>query len=101
MFLLMTPIHLSRDRARSVAGHDPVCRTGNYGFILKPKKSEVVDAFRKVRLDDDVSRDHRTRDVRIVGPVVAVGFCLRNRTDAGYIRRAGDRVSTEDVIDGA
>src|SRR5204863_519332 len=46
------------DGTRSVAGHDPACRPGHDGFILKPKESKVVDALRKIRLDDDVSRNH-------------------------------------------
>src|SRR5205085_10773992 len=80
------------DRLRSVAGHDPACRSGHDGFILEPQESEVVDALRKIRLDDDVSRNHGARDVSVVGTVVAVRLCLRDRTDAGYIRGAGYRV---------
>src|ERR1035437_6731301 len=99
--LLLTLFPFFRDRVRSVACADPVCRPGNDGFIFEPKKSEVVDALRKVRLDDDVSRDHRTRNVGVVGSIVAIGLRLRNRTDASYIRSAGDRMRAEDVIDGA
>src|SRR5664279_253062 len=77
------------DRVRSVAGHDPTCRPGHDGFMLEPEESEVVDALREVRLDDDVSRNHGARNVRIVGAVVAVCRRLRDRTDPSYIRSAG------------
>src|SRR5436305_8900539 len=80
------------DRLRSVAGHDPACRSGYNGFILKPQESEVVDALRKIRLDDDVSRNHRTWDISIVGASVAVRHRLRDRTDSSYIRSTGYRV---------
>ena len=68
--------------------------------MLEPEESEVVDALREVRLDDDVSRNHGARDVGIVGAVVAVRRRLRDRTDPGYVGSAGDRVRAEDVIDG-
>src|SRR5437868_14296753 len=86
------------DRLRSVSGHDPACRSGHDGFILKPQESEVVDALRKIRLDDDVSRNHGAGDVSIVRAIVAVRHGLRDRTDASYIRSAGYRVRAEDVI---
>ena len=75
------------DRVRSVAGHDPACRPGDDGFILKPEESEVVDALWKIRLDDDVSRNHGGRDVSVIGAVVVVRLRLRDRTDArGFYR---------------
>ncbi len=45
-------------RVCSVACHDPACRTRHDRFILEPKKPKVVDALRKIRLDDNVSRNH-------------------------------------------
>ena len=74
---------------------------GYDGFILKPQEPEVIDALRKIRLDDDVSRNHGTRDISIVGAIVAVRLRLRDRTDSGYIRSAGYRVRAENVVDGA
>src|SRR5690348_7784250 len=88
-------------RVRSVAGHDPACRPGHDGFILEPEESEVVDAFRKIWLDDDVSGNQGARNVRVVCTVVAVRLRFRDRTDASYIRSAGYRVRAEDVINGA
>jgi hypothetical protein len=64
------------DRLRSVSGCDPACRAGHDRLILKPQESEVVDALGKIRLNNDVSRNHRTRDVSIVGAIVAVGHRL-------------------------
>jgi len=89
------------NRVRSDAGHDPACRPGNDGFILEPEESEVVDALRKIRLDDDVSGNHGARNVSVVGAVVAVRLRLRDRTDASYIRSAGYRMRAENVIYGA
>src|SRR5579884_1744097 len=85
----------------SIAGHDPACRSGHNGFILKPKESEVVDALWKIRFDDDVSRNHSTRNVRVIRAVVAVRHGFRDCTDSGDIRSAGYRVRSENVIDGA
>src|SRR5947207_3989189 len=85
------------DRFRSVAGHDPACRPGHNGFILKPQESEVIDALRKIRLDDDVSRNDGTRDVSIVGAIVAVRLRLRDCTDSSYIRSTRYRVRAENV----
>src|SRR6202046_5476629 len=87
------------DRDRSVPGDDPARRPGYDGFILEPEESEVVDALGEVRLDDDVSRNHGTRNVGVVGAVVAVRLCLRDRTDSGYIRSTGYRVRAQNVVD--
>src|SRR5215472_3507805 len=94
-------LRFCNDRVRSVAGHDPACRPGHNGFILKPQESKVVDALRKVRLDNDVSRNHGTRNVSIVGAIVAVRLRLRDRADSSYIRGARYRVRTENVVDRA
>src|SRR3954451_2206657 len=99
--LSRTLLRFLDDRVRGVAGHNPACRPGHDGFILKPQESEVVDALRKIRLDDDVSRNHGARDVRIVGTIVTVRHRLRDRTDASYIRSARYRVRAENVVDGA
>src|SRR3954469_6802136 len=99
--LSRTLLRFLDDRVRGVAGHNPACRPGHHGFILKPEESEVVDALRKIRLDDDVSRNHGAWNVSVVSAVVAVRLRLRDRTDASYIRSAGDRVRAENVIDGA
>src|SRR5579863_7709285 len=69
-------------RVRCVARDYPACRSGYDGLILKPEKSKVVDAFREIGLDDDVSRNHSAGNVGVVTPVVAVGLGLRDRTDA-------------------
>src|SRR5947209_14269051 len=89
------------DRVGGVAGDDPTCRPGDYGFMLEPEESEVVDALGEVRLDDDVARNHCARNVRVVGAVVAICPRCRDRTDAGYVGSAGYRVRSEDVIDRA
>src|SRR3954449_2723821 len=99
--LSRTLLRFLDDPVRGVAGHNPACRPGHDGFILKPQESEVVDALRKIRLNDDVSRNHGTRNVSIVGAIVAVRHRLRNRTDSSYIRSAGYRVRAENVVDGA
>src|ERR1039458_5833220 len=99
--LVLALLRFLSDRVRSVAGHDPACRPGHDGFILEPEESEVVDALWKIRLDDDVSRNHGTRNVSVVGAVVAVRLRFRDRTDASYIGSAGYRVRAENVIDGA
>src|ERR1017187_7487077 len=98
---VLTLLRFLSDRVRSVARHDPACRPSHHGFILEPKESEVVDTLRKIRLDDDVSRNHGARNVSVVGAVVAVRLHLRDRPDASYIRSAGYRVRAENVIDGA
>src|ERR1035437_6503873 len=98
--LVQALLRFFSDRVRSVAGHDPACRPGHDGFILEPEESEVVDALWKIRLDDDVSRNHGTRNVSVVGAVVAVRLRLRDRTDASYIRGAGYWVRAENVING-
>jgi hypothetical protein len=77
------------DRIRSVTGHDLACRPGHDGFVLEPQESEVIDALRKIWLDDDISRNHGARDVSIVGAIVAVRHRLRDRTNSSYIRSAG------------
>src|SRR4051812_4133009 len=101
VFLVLGLLRFLDDRLRSVAGHYPACRAGHDGFILKPQESEIVYALRKIGLDDDVSRNHRTRDIRIVGPIVAVRHRLWDRADSSYIRSAGYRVRAENVFDGA
>src|SRR4051794_26689914 len=70
--ILLDLLRFLNDRVRSVAGHHPACRPGHHGFILKPEESEVVDALRKIRLDDDVSRNHGAWNVSVVSAVVAV-----------------------------
>src|SRR5581483_3861349 len=99
--LVLGLLRFLNDGVRSVAGHDPARRSGHDGFILKPQESEVVDALRKIRLDDDVSRNHGARDVRVVGAIVAVRLRFRYRADSSYIRSAGDRVRAENVVDRA
>src|SRR5437868_10184547 len=84
----------------SIPSHDPTCRPGHDGLILKPEESEVVDALGEVRFDDDVSGNHSARDVSIVGAIVTVCLGLRDRTDASDIRGAGYRVRAENVVDG-
>src|SRR5579884_3914239 len=71
-----TLLRFPRDRVGRITGHYPARRSGHHGFILKPEKPEVVDALRKVRLDDDVSRNHSARNVGVVRAVVAVGLRL-------------------------
>ena len=63
MLRVLDLLCLLNDRVRGVAGHDPACRPGYDGFVLEPEESVVVDALRKIRLDDDVSRNHRARNV--------------------------------------
>src|SRR6266849_4851960 len=93
----MDLLHFLSDRDRGVPGHDPACRPGHDGFILEPQESEVVDALGEVWLDDDVTWNHGTRNVSVVGAVVAVRLYLRDRTDASYIRSAGYRVRAQNV----
>src|SRR6185437_4781137 len=64
------------DRLRCVARHHPARRPRHDGFILEPEESEVVDALGKIRLDDDVSRNHGSWNVGVVGAIVAVRLCL-------------------------
>jgi integrase len=76
------------DRVRSVAGHDPACRPSHGGVILKPQKSEVVDALRKIRLDNNVSGNDGAWDGRIVCAIIAcsgVGPWLRAMLEAGRL----------------
>ena len=63
LFLLLALLRFLSDRIRSVAGQDPACRPGDDGFILEPEESEIVDALRKIRLDDDVRSRLRPRRV--------------------------------------
>ena len=93
-------LHSLSDRDGGVAGDDPTRGPGHDGFILEPEESEVVDALGEVRLDDDVSGNHGTRNVSVVGAVVAVRLCLRDRTDASDVRGAGYWVRAQDVIHG-
>src|ERR1700691_375759 len=81
-FLLLALFQFLSDRVRSIAGHDPACRLGNDGFILEPEKSEVVNALRKIWLDDDVPGNDGARNISVVCAVVAVRLRLRDRTDA-------------------
>src|ERR1700733_3499232 len=99
-FLVLGLLRFLNDRVRRVASHDPACRPGHDSFILKPEESEVIDTLRKIRLDDDVSRNHGTRDVGIVGAIVAVRLRFRDRTDSSYIRSARYRVRAQNVVDG-
>jgi hypothetical protein len=99
--LVLGLLRFLNDRVRSVSGHDPACRPGHDGFILKPQESEVVDALWEIRLDDEVSRNHGTWDVSIVGAIVAVRHRLRDRTDSSYIRSARYRVRAENVVGSA
>src|SRR5689334_7621622 len=89
------------DPVRGVAGYDPACRPSYHGFIFEPEESEVVDALRKIRRDDDVSRNDGAWNVSVVGAVVAVGLRFRDRAHASYIRSAGYGVRAQNVIDGA
>src|SRR5690348_15671095 len=77
-FLILALFCFLNDCLRSVPRYHPACRPGHYGFILKPQKSEVIDALRKIRLDNDVSWNHSARNVGIVRAIVAVGHRLRN-----------------------
>src|SRR6202008_1608023 len=60
---------------------------------------EVIDALRKIRLDNDISRNHSARNVRIVRAIVAVDLRLRHRSHSSDIRSAGYRVCPKDVVD--
>src|SRR5262249_23331325 len=99
--LALDLLRFLNDSLRSVASHDPACRACNDGFILEPQESEVVDALRKIRFYDDVSGNHGTRNVGVVGAIVAVRFHLRDGTDSRDIRTARYRVRAESVVDGA
>src|ERR1035441_8737385 len=49
-------------------------------LVLKPQEPEVVDALQKIRLDEDVARNHAAGDERSVGAIVSIGFHLGDRT---------------------
>ena len=50
-------LHLPDNRVGRVGRQDPLAGDTDHVFVLEPEEAEVVDALRKVRLDDDVARE--------------------------------------------
>lgn len=57
---------LLHQRIRSVGRQHPATRYVDNIFVFEPQEAEVIDALRKIRLDNDVSRNNAARNKRIV-----------------------------------